>query len=116
VDALDFVSESIVVGQRQGLDTRIVLFVVTRQGADLTDEMRNQITRALRQQASPRHVPAEIVQVPAVPRTITGKLAELAVTDIVNGDPVRNTSGLAGGGNLDAFEAWARNSRNSRNS
>jgi acetoacetyl-CoA synthetase len=108
VDALDFVSESIVVGQRQGLDTRIVLFVVTRQGADLTDEMRREIARALRQQASPRHVPAEIVQVPAVPRTITGKLAELAVTDIVNGDPVRNTSGLANVGNLEAFEMWAR--------
>jgi acetoacetyl-CoA synthetase len=108
VDALDFVSESIVVGQRLGLDTRIVLFVVTRQGVDLTDEMRSEIARALRQQASPRHVPAEIVQVPAVPRTLTGKLAELAVTDIVNGDPVRNTSGLANVGDLEAFEVWAR--------
>ena len=107
VDALDFVSESIVVGQRLGLDTRIVLFVVTRQGVDLTDEMRSEIARALRQQASPRHVPAQIVQVPAVPRTLTGKLAELAVTDIVNGDPVRNTSGLANVGDLEAFEVWA---------
>lgn len=108
VDALDFMSESIVVGQRQGLDTRIVLFVVTRQGAELTDEMRSEIARALRQQASPRHVPAEIVQVPAVPRTVTGKLAELAVTDIVNGDPVRNTSGLTNPRDLEPFHQWAK--------
>lgn len=108
VDALDFISESIVVGQRQGLDTRIVLFVVTRQGAELTGEMRSEIARALRQQASPRHVPAEIVQVPAVPRTITGKLAELAVTDIVNGDPVRNTSGLTNPRDLEPFHQWAK--------
>jgi len=108
VDALDFVSESIVVGQRQGLDTRIVLFVVTRDGRVLTEEMRGQIAQALRRQASPRHVPAEIVQVPAVPRTVTGKLAELAVTDIVNGDPIRNTSGLANADDLRAFGAWSQ--------
>jgi len=108
VDALDFVSESIVVGQRQGLDTRIVLFVVTRDGRVLTEEMRGQIAQALRRQASPRHVPAEIVQVPAVPRTVTGKLAELAVTDIVNGDPIRNTSGLANADELRAFGAWSQ--------
>jgi Acyl-coenzyme A synthetases/AMP-(fatty) acid ligases len=105
---LDFVSESIVVGQRQGLDTRIVLFVVTRDGRVLTEEMRGQIAQALRRQASPRHVPAEIVQVPAVPRTVTGKLAELAVTDIVNGDPIRNTSGLANADDLRAFGAWSQ--------
>ncbi len=108
VDALDFVSESIVVGQRQGLDTRIVLFVVTRDGRVLTEEMRGQIAQALRRQASLRHVPAEIVQVPAVPRTVTGKLAELAVTDIVNGDPIRNTSGLANADDLRAFGAWSQ--------
>ncbi|HEV8024170.1 MAG TPA: acetoacetate--CoA ligase [Candidatus Nanopelagicales bacterium] len=108
VDALDFISESIVVGQRQGLDTRIVLFVVTRLGAELTDEMRSEIARALRQQASPRHVPAKIVQVPAIPRTVTGKLAELAVTDIVNGDPVRNTSGLTNPRDLEPFHQWAK--------
>ena len=108
VDALDFVSESIVVGQRQGLDTRIVLFVVTSNGAELTEDLRGEIARALRRQASPRHVPAEIVQVPAVPRTVTGKLAELAVTDIVNGDPVRNTSGLANADDLQAFDEWVQ--------
>ena len=56
--------------------------------------------------ASPRHLPAEIVAVPSVPRTVTGKLAELAVTDIANGDPVRNTRGLIDPSALEAFQVW----------
>lgn len=106
VDALDFVSESIVVGQRTGLDTRVVLFVVASPGIELDDDRRRVIATELRSKASPRHVPAEIIQVPVVPRTVTGKLAELAVTDIVNGDEVRNTSGLADPATLTAFQEW----------
>ena len=107
VDALPSVSESIVVGQRSGLDTRIVLFVVMVPGVTLDDEIRASIRRELRQRASPRHVPTQIVAVTAVPRTVTGKLAELAVTDVVNGDPVRNTSGLANPESLAEFRAWS---------
>jgi len=106
VDALADIEESIVVGQRDGLDTRIVLFVVLREGASLDEELQQQIRQALRSAASPRHVPAEIVAVPSVPRTVTGKLAELAVTDIVNGDQVRNTSGLIDPSALEAFRVW----------
>tara|TARA_B100001093_G_scaffold388001_1_gene374092 strand:+ start:13943 stop:15859 length:1917 start_codon:yes stop_codon:yes gene_type:complete len=106
VDALADIEQSIVVGQRDGLDTRIVLFVVLREGANLDEELQQQIRQALRSAASPRHVPAEIVAVPSVPRTVTGKLAELAVTDIVNGDPVRNTSGLIDPFALEAFRIW----------
>ena len=94
------------VGQREGLDTRIVLFVVLRDGVHLDEEVQQQIRQALRSAASPRHVPAEIVSVPSVPRTVTGKLAELAVTDIVNGDRVRNTSGLVDPSALEAFRIW----------
>ena len=106
VDALADIEQSIVVGQRDGLDTRIVLFVVLREGANLDEELQQQIRQALRSAASPRHVPAEIVAVPGVPRTVTGKLAELAVTDIVNGDRVRNTSGLIDPSALEAFRIW----------
>jgi acetoacetyl-CoA synthetase len=108
VDALDGIVESIVVGQRDGLDTRIVLFVVLADRGELDDDLCATIRTSVRKAASPRHVPAEIVAVPSVPRTVTGKLAELAVTDIVNGDPVRNTSGLADASALHAFEVWAR--------
>jgi len=108
VDAIDGISESIVVGQRDGLDTQIVLFVVPGQGVELDGSLQADIRTELRRKASPRHVPTQIVAVPAVPRTITGKLAELAVTDIVNGDPVRNVTGLVNAECLKVFEQWAR--------
>lgn len=107
VDAMDEIVESIVVGQRTDGDTRIVLFVVTASDVELDEQLDEGIRSRIRQHTSPRHVPARIVAVPAVPRTITGKLAELAVTDIVNGEPVRNTSGLANPDSLAAFAAWA---------
>ena len=107
VDALPHVSDSIVVGQRHGTDTRMILFVVLAPGTELDDEIRASIQQELRRRASPRHVPAQIVAVAAVPRTVTGKLAELAVTDVVNRDPVRNTSGLANPECLAEFRAWS---------
>lgn len=107
VDAMDEVSESVVIGRRSGFDTRIVLFIVLAPGVELDDRLRDRIRMQIRENASPRHVPDQIVAVPAVPRTVTGKLAELAVTDVVNGDPVRNTSGLANPESLAAFASWA---------
>ncbi len=86
-----------------------------REGASLDEELQQQIRQALRSVASPRHVPAEIVAVPSVPRTVTGKLAELAVTDIVNGDQVRNTSGLIDPSALECFfESGLRTRRHQR--
>ena len=111
VDALPHVSESIVVGQRWDLDTRIVLFVVMAPGVDLDDEIEASIRHEIRRRASARHVPAKIIAVSEIPRTVTGKLAELAVTDVVNGDPVRNTSGLANPECLQEFDSWARSTR-----
>ena len=104
---MDEISESIVVGRRVEFDTEIVLFVVPAAGVVLDDELSARIRKAIRERTSPRHVPAQIVAVPAVPRTVTGKLAELAVTDIVNGDAVRNTSGLANPQSLEAISRWA---------
>jgi acetoacetyl-CoA synthetase len=108
VDGIDGIAESVVVGQRDGLGTQIVLFVVLLDSVDLDDGLQSEIRAQLRRNASPRHVPAQIAAVPAVPRTITGKLAELALTDIVNGDPVRNVSGLANPESLEFFDRWAR--------
>jgi acetoacetyl-CoA synthetase len=106
VDDMTEISESIVVGRRVGLDTEIVLFVVPSIGVELDEDLRSRMRTQIRTRTSPRHVPARIIAVPQVPRTVTGKLAELAVTDIVNGDPVRNTSGLANPESLDAFRQW----------
>lgn len=107
VDAMNEISESIVVGRRVEFDTEIVLFVVPALGVVLDDDLSARMKKGIRERTSPRHVPAHIVAVTAVPRTVTGKLAELAVTDIVNGDVVRNTSGLANPDSLDAFRQWA---------
>ena len=86
-------------------DTRMVLLVVLAPGAELTDDVRGRIRSTLRERGSPRHVPAEIVVVDALPRTLTGKLAEIAVANIVNGRPVRNRDALA---NPEALDAIAR--------
>jgi acetoacetyl-CoA synthetase len=106
VNHIPEIVDSIVVGERHGFDIRIILFVTLREGVELTTELKERITAALRSQASPRHVPDEIACVPGVPRTISGKLAELVVSDIVNGDPIRNTDGLESLDSLDAFHAW----------
>ena len=79
---------------------------VLDDGATLDSDLEDAIRRRLRSHASPRHVPDLVVQVPVLPRTVTGKLAELAVTDIVNGDEVRNTSGLANPQALAPFADW----------
>ncbi|MFM7599089.1 MAG: acetoacetate--CoA ligase [Actinomycetota bacterium] len=76
-------------------DTRMVLLVVLTPGATLDEDLRQRIKATLRERGSPRHVPAVIVQVDELPRTMTGKLAEIAVANAVNGRPVRNRDALA---------------------
>ncbi len=86
-------------------DTRMVLLVVLAEGAALDDDLRARIRSTLRERGSPRHVPAVIAEVEALPRTLTGKLAEIAVADTVNGRPVRNRDALANPESLDAIAA-----------
>jgi acetoacetyl-CoA synthetase len=103
VEQFDEVVESLAVGQQWKGDERIVLFVRLREGLDLDDALRERIGRHLRTHASPRHVPARIVQVPELPRTKSGKLVELAVRNVIHGRPVTNVEALANPGALDHF-------------
>ncbi|MFN8126414.1 MAG: acetoacetate--CoA ligase [Candidatus Nanopelagicales bacterium] len=110
VEQLPEVAEALAVGQEWDDDTRIVLFVrpadpgLTVDGpVPAPDDVADRIRRRLRVECSPRHVPARIVMVPDLPRTRSGKLAELAVADVVHGRPVRNTEGLANADTLDLF-------------
>ncbi len=103
VEKLGEVAESIVIGQHWQDDVRVVLFVVLREGLQLDDELRERIRARIRQNTTPRHVPARIVQVTDIPRTISGKIVELAVRSIVHGDPVKNTDALA---NPEALELY----------
>ena len=95
------VLEAIVIGQPWQGDTRIVLFVRLR--GELTEELIRRIRDRIRANASPRHVPARVVAVDAVPRTRSGKLTELAVRDVVCGRPVHNTEAIANPEALEQF-------------
>ena len=96
--------ESLAVGQEWKGDTRIVLFVVLRTGVTLTDALRAHLKARIREHASPRHVPARILQVPDIPRTRNGKIMEAAVRDLIHGRPVHNRSAAANPEALSYFE------------
>ncbi|HET9187195.1 MAG TPA: acetoacetate--CoA ligase [Acidothermaceae bacterium] len=103
VELFPEVAESVVIGQDFRDDVRVVLFVKLADGHQLSDDLAARIKSAIRANCSPRHVPALIVAVPDVPRTRSGKLVELAVRDVVHGQPVRNTEALANPESLEHF-------------
>jgi acetoacetyl-CoA synthetase len=94
-EAFPEISDSIAVGQRRQGDERVILFVRLTDGNTLTDELRERIRTALRENASPRHVPAKIIQVAEIPYTINMKKVELAVRNVIHGEPVKNRDALA---------------------
>jgi len=103
VEKLDDILESIAIGQNWDGDVRVVLFVVLRPGSVLDDDLKARINKLVRENTTPRHVPAKIIAVPEIPRTISGKIVELAVRSVVHGEPVKNTDALANPAALDHF-------------
>ncbi|HJP97611.1 MAG TPA: acetoacetate--CoA ligase [Rhodanobacteraceae bacterium] len=103
VEQLPQVVESVAVGQRWQGDERILLFVRLREGLQLDDALREEICNQIRTNTTPRHVPARILQVADIPRTISGKISELAVRAAIHGEPVKNTDALA---NPEALEHY----------
>jgi acetoacetyl-CoA synthetase len=103
VESLDEVVEAIAVGQAWEDDVRVVLFVVLREGIAMDDDLATRIRRAVREKASPRHVPARVLAVPDIPRTRSGKITELAVRELVHDRPVKNAEALANPEALDYF-------------
>lgn len=95
VEKVEQVLESIAIGQEWDGDVRVVLFVRLRDGVALSDELQAQIRQVIRANTTPRHVPARIIAVADIPRTISGKIVELAVRNVVHGKPVKNTDALA---------------------
>jgi acetoacetyl-CoA synthetase len=95
VERVPEVLEALCIGQDWQHDVRVVLFVRLREGVVLDDALRDRIKRAIRDNTTPRHVPSKIIAVPDLPRTISGKITELAVRNIVHGRPVKNTDALA---------------------
>ena len=107
VERLPEVVESLVIGQdvetKRGADVRVVLFVRLRDGLTLDDALRERIRREIRERATPHHVPKVIIQVADIPRTISGKITELAVRDVVHGRAVKNVDALANPEALEHF-------------
>ena len=103
VEQLPEIVESIVVAQEWEEDVRIVLFVRLRQGILLDDTLADRIRRRIREHTSPHHVPRRIIAVADIPRTISGKITELAVREVIHGRPVKNADALANPAALDLF-------------
>jgi acetoacetyl-CoA synthetase len=103
VEKLDEVLECICVGQDWDDDVRIVLFVKLREGVQLDQQLQDEIRKSIRNNTTPRHVPARIVQVADIPRTISGKIVELAVRNVIHGKPVTNQDALANPAALELF-------------
>ncbi len=104
VEKLPQILESIVVGQQWRDDVRIILFVKLRQDTLLDDALSSKIKRVIRNNTTPRHVPAKIIQVADIPRTISGKIVELAVRNIIHNNLVTNKEALANPGALEYFK------------
>ena len=95
VEKLDEVLESVAIGQDWNGDVRVVLFVRLRQGVALDAALEQRIRATIRANTTPRHVPAKIVAVDDIPRTLSGKIVELAIRNAVHGRPISNTDALA---------------------
>ncbi len=95
VEKLEWVLESIIVGQEWEGDTRLVLFVKIRDGLELSQDRVNEIKQAIRTNTTPRHVPAKVLSVTDIPRTKSGKIVELAVRDTIHGRAIKNLEALA---------------------
>ena len=103
VETLPEVLESLCIGQDWQGDVRVVLFVRLREGVPLDEALQQRIRQTIRANTTPRHVPARIVAVAEIPRTISGKIVELAVRNVVHGLPVTNTDALANPQALEHF-------------
>jgi acetoacetyl-CoA synthetase len=104
VEELEEVADSLAIGQKWKEDQRIILFVKLAEGNQLTEDLIKKIKVTLRKNASPRHVPAKILEAPDIPYTFSGKKVESAITNIINGKAVTNRDALANPESLDYYE------------
>jgi acetoacetyl-CoA synthetase len=103
VEGLEQITEALAIGQDWKGDVRVVLFVRLAAGHALDEALKKKIRDTIRSRTSPRHVPAKIIAVPDIPRTLSGKITELAVRNIVHRQPVKNVDALANPAALEYF-------------
>ena len=100
---MEEIEDSVVVGQKWNNNVRVILFVKMAPKHSLTDELANRIKSDIRKNASPRHVPAKIIQAPDIPYTLNMKKVELAVRKVIHGQEVKNKDALKNPEALDFF-------------
>jgi acetoacetyl-CoA synthetase len=103
VESMNEISDSIVVGKKWNSDTKVVLFIVLNESVILTEDFKKEIKNNIRVNATARHVPSDIYQVTEIPRTLNGKKVEIAVTKILNNEPVENLESIANADSLEQF-------------
>ena len=103
VEEMEEIHDSLAVGKKWNGDEKVILFVLLNERIELNDLLKDKIKTELRMKATPRHVPAEIFEVKEIPRTISGKKVEIAVSKILNGEEVDNKDALANPHSLDQF-------------
>jgi acetoacetyl-CoA synthetase len=103
MEKMEEIDDSVVIGQEWNNDTRVILFVKMRPDFNLTDELKGRITKSIRSNASPRHVPAKIIETPDIPYTLNMKKVELAVKKMIHGKEVNNRDALKNPESLDFF-------------
>ena len=103
VESLPEIKDSLVVGQDWQNDVRVILFVMLNPGIDLTEDLKNRIRKLIRENTSPRHVPAKVIAVQEIPQTLNGKKVELAVRKMIHNQPVLNRDALGNPWALDFY-------------
>jgi acetoacetyl-CoA synthetase len=103
VERMEEITEALAVGQDWRGDVRVVLFVRLKPGFTLDEALKKKIRDAIREGTTPRHVPARVIEVPDIPRTLSGKITELAVRNVIHGLPVKNVDALANPQALEFF-------------
>lgn len=104
VEALTEITDSLVIGQNWNNDVRVILFVKLALGVELTEDLQQKIRKTIRENTTPRHVPAKIITVTDIPYTLNGKKVEMAVANIVHNEPVLNLDALANPEALDLYK------------
>lgn len=104
VEALPDISDSVAVGQRWDGDERIILFIMLNDGAKFNDALQTTINKTIRDQCSPRHVPALIIETKAIPYTLSGKKVELAIKKLIHGEDVKNKDALSNPESLNFYQ------------
>ena len=103
VENIDFITEGLVIGQNYNDDVRIILFVTIKDNKILDDEKIKLIKNKIKKNCSPKHVPALVIKVPEIPRTKSGKIVEIAVRKLINGEELNNKEAIANPNSLEFF-------------